>query len=284
MFLKPGDTIECIAPASKFNPDCLPLIQNLIESWGFKAKISAPFSEEEWLCTHSEKKRFEILQNALLDPSTNAIWGIHGGYGSGQLLPYLDAMTPPPRPKLLLGFSDLTMLHLFVNKKWNWPSLHTPSARGVALEKVSKASIENLRRWLLGTCDPLEITPLNHAPLPSSATIVGGNLSLVATSLGTPWQIETQNHLLFLEEIGEKAYRIDRMLNQLAQAKLFQNAQGVLLGDFLLRDAKDDPDIKKLLKKWTEQMECPVFSISAGHGFENLVVPLNFKIPLSPLR
>ncbi len=273
--LMTNDTVEFIAPASKFDPSCLHEIKNLVEGWGFRAKISCPFSDE-WLCTTGERERFEVLKNALLDPEVKAIWGVHGGHGCTHLLPYLDHMPEPPFPKLLMGFSDITALHLFVHKKWNWGALHCPSARQAALAKACPQSIEGIKNFLSGKVSEIAVKALNGGGDVRDATIVGGNLSLVTSSLGTPWQIETEGKFLFLEEIGERAYKVDRMLTHLQQAGVMKKARGVIWGDFIQRETlQADEQTKKLLSEWTEKLPFPVYSVEAGHGFKNTPIPLN---------
>ncbi len=284
LFLKPHDTIEFIAPASKFDTKILLKITHLMQEWGLKAKISCPMNPSDWLCSTGEKERFDILQNALTDPHTQAIWVTWGGYGSAHLLPYLDQLVMPAIPKLLMGFSDTTILHLFLNGKWKWPSLHCPSAHQVALHKISKESISALKGVIFKNAKPyfLNIYPMNKycsKELEGTFTeLVGGNLSLIMSSLATPWQIQTQDKFLFVEEVGEAAYRIDRMFHQLLQAKIFDKVKGIIFGEFIQRQTQEiDEQIKKILEQWALKLPIPIFSCKAGHGTRNDPIPLQCK-------
>jgi muramoyltetrapeptide carboxypeptidase len=276
LLIYPNDTVEFIAPASKFNPDILPKVSDLMRKWGLKAKISCPMSESELFCTTGEKERFEVLRQALADPEVKAIWVTWGGYGCCHLLPYLDQLPKPPTPKLLMGFSDTTMLHNFVHKKWHWPSLHCSSAHQTALNKISKESIEALKGLIFGEPYSLALTPMNGHCKNVTAPVVGGNLSIVASTLGTPWQIETEGRFLFLEETGEAAYRVDRMLHQLLQAGLLNGLSGLIFGEFIQRETQvADRQTIQVLNQWAAKLPIPIFSCKVGHAMDNYPIPLN---------
>jgi muramoyltetrapeptide carboxypeptidase len=287
LFLKQNDIIEVIAPASKFDTKILLTVENFLNNWGLKAKISCPMSNEELFCSTTEKERFKILKNSLENPNINAIWVAWGGYGSAHLIPYLENLKLPTHPKLLMGFSDTTILHIFFNQKWNWPSLHCPSIAQAVLKKISQNSISALKKILFQNQKPylLDVFPMNKYCSKSfhdlTIQIVGGNLAIVVSSLATTCQISAQNKFLFLEDTSEPAYRVDRMLHQLYQAKIFDKVKGVILGEFTQKQTKAMDDLtKKVLDQWIEKLQVPIFSCKVGHGLENYPIPLNCDIKL----
>jgi muramoyltetrapeptide carboxypeptidase len=151
---------------------------------------------------------------------SKAIWAIRGGYGAAKLIPFLDELSPPKTNKLLLGFSDITALHLFLENKWHHASLHC----AVINQLINNPELlYELKPILFGEEVQIiydQLIPLNDlAKLNEiiNATITGGNLSIVQTSIATSWQINTENKIIFLEDVGEEGYRIDRMLNQLLE-------------------------------------------------------------------
>ncbi|TAL62502.1 MAG: LD-carboxypeptidase, partial [Legionella sp.] len=216
--LKPHDLVEIIAPASRCSEKVLQDLKNLLESWSLNCLISEALFGDDILCANSDAKRLASLKNALTHPESKAIICVRGGYGSMRLIPGLYDLKPPKEPKIFLGMSDITALHLFLENHWNWPSVHGALAR----DKFSEESILATQSLLFGKPSrALMGKPLNQfaeKEYKVESTITGGNLTLVQSSLGTKWQINGQNKVVFLEEVGERGYRIDRMLEHLKQA------------------------------------------------------------------
>lgn len=185
----------------------------------------------------------------------------------------------------MLGLSDITALHIFVQQAWQWPSLHCPSISQFALKKISDASLYSLSTLLQDSAHySLPLEPMNAAAKnaqPITAPIIGGNLTLVQASLGTCWQLNADHKILLLEEVNEAAYRIDRMLHHLAQAKLFKSVKAVLFADFLIHN-QTDTSTQEVLKHWAHTLTTPVLQLNnVGHGHENLSVPLGTDIQLN---
>lgn len=276
--LKVGDTVEFIAPASKFNPKYIPTVESLMKNWGLNSKFSCPISPKEWLVAASDEERFNALKSALYNPESKAIWFMWGGYGCSRLIPYLEALSPPKMPKWLMGFSDFTALHLFVNKCWGWPSIHSPAPIQVAKNSVCPVTISLLRELLMGnTPYHLSLTPLNSkGSFSINGSLIGGNLSLILSSLATSWEIETKDKILFIEDYGEAAYRVDRMLQQLKQAGLLKGIKALLIGDFVQKKTLiPDKLTIRLLNEWAKGLDVPVFKIKSGHGIQNYPILLN---------
>ncbi|MDF2691050.1 MAG: mccF [Gammaproteobacteria bacterium] len=282
-YLQSGDIVEIIAPASKFDPAVLDKIKHFLSGWGLKARFADELMGEDFLFANTDAKRFAGLKKALEAPDSKAIWAIRGGYGCARLLAELDKLKRPAHFKWLMGFSDITALHIYVNQKWQWPSLHCASANQIATQLISEDSIRSTQNFILGHYHPytLELEPLNE--LASSAdevyaTVTGGNLSIVMTSLATDWQIDSKDKFLFIEDVNEEPYRIDRMLNHLFQAGLLSPIKALLIGDFTQSDKKrDGSEMQAVLQYWIEQLKVPALKVKIGHAVENYPIPFASK-------
>lgn len=275
--LKPGDSVDIIAPASRCSDQQLDAIKELFESWQLKCVIPEDIFGNDLLCANTDEIRFNHLKNALLNPQTKAVICARGGYGSMRLIPELAKITPPETAKIFVGMSDITALLLFLEQQWQWPTIHT----GPALDKFSPESINAIKPLLFGEVDHVqfnEITPLNKYAEKEQmieASVTGGNLCLIQTSIGTLWQMNAKNKIIILEETGERGYRVDRMLEHLHQAHLFNDTVAILLGDFI---KGNDPDgsstIEPVIKRFAEQCEIPVLRIKGiGHDYINFPIP-----------
>lgn len=269
-YLQAGDTVDIIAPGSRCKVEILEKVKQLLATWGLQCNISPAIFGEDLHCANSAAERLQQLKQALSNQTSKAIWCLRGGYGSAKLIPFLNKIKPVKQTKFFIGFSDVTVLHLFLEQNWGWSTLHAPSAKQVALNEVSLESIDTLKRLLFGTINILsyKLTPLNSPAKINhilKASVTGGNLSLIQTSIGTAWQIDTTDKILLLEDVNERAYRVDRMLEHLEQAGIFKKAKAILLGDFT---GGEEPDGKSLmqetLKNFAEYYKIPVLGMSGG--------------------
>ena len=281
--LKPGDSVEIIAPASRCSDEVLSDLKELLTSWQLNCIIDNDIFGPDLLCANTDEIRFRSLKNALQHSETKAIICARGGYGSMRLIPALRQITPPRYPKLFVGMSDLTALHLFLEQQWQWPTIHGALAR----DKFSSKSIASLKSILFGEVEQVELfgLPLNrHAEKNSiiETTLTGGNLSLVQTSIGTLWQINGKHKIIFLEEVSERGYRIDRMLEHLCQAAIFKDAAAIFFGDFIEGNEPNGSSlIKPVLKRFAQHCAIPVVQISGiGHGYINTPIPLGTQVKL----
>ena len=288
VYLKPGDIIDIVAPSSKCHPSVLGKIRELLDAWGLNCRISDDIFGESILYANSDEKRFSHLQYALLNEESKAVWCLLGGYGSTKLIPMLNKLKPPAKSKIFIGFSDTTALHIFLQGQWDWSTIHGPSAYQASLNKVSVDSINLLKKIIFneGFISYDQITPLNSIAMNNSvicAPIIGGNLHLIQASLGTAWQINADDKIIFIEEINERAYRIDRALAHLSQVGLFEKTKAILFGDLI---DKGEPDGKFLvmdtIKEFASQCRLPVLQINnIGHGPINNPIILGRTAQLS---
>jgi muramoyltetrapeptide carboxypeptidase len=290
-FLKPGDTVDIVAPSSGCHPGVLDKVKALLDSWELQYHIPDTLLGSHILCANSDEKRFEHLQSALRNPNSKAIWCLVGGYGATRLMPHLLSMKTKGIPKLLIGMSDITAIHLFLQQQWGWPTLHGSSARMSAIGKVDPVSIEQLKRFIFGLEKQMHyeaLIPLNAVAQKNQTIegkLIGGNLTIIQNSLGTPWQIKAEDKILFIEEYNERSYRMDRALEQLKQAKVFHHIKGILFGDMIdLPEENGQSLIKATLDQFAHSCDFPVFQIrNIGHGFTNqpLLLGHDAKIKVS---
>lgn len=181
----------------------------------------------------ADAQRAKDLQDAFSDPTIQGILCIRGGYGAGRLLPLLNWREIARHPKVFCGYSDVTALHIALNQSCHMVTYQTPMPSTEYFKPIDEFSATYLRRALFGALTGPMPMGDNVETLSSGSvkgTLCGGNLSLVRDSLGTPWEIDTRGKILFLEDIGEKTYRIDGMLTQLRNAGKLSDCAGILFG------------------------------------------------------
>jgi muramoyltetrapeptide carboxypeptidase len=279
--LKKNSIIDIIAPASGVSEvSTLEKLKNVLVSWQLIPRISPELFGPDLLCANTDEKRFQQLKDALFNPSSSAIWCLRGGYGCTRLIPSLLKLTAPEKCKLFIGFSDITALHLFLQQKWHWQTLHAPSLNQVVHNLIEPEYSDELKKIIFGQLKHLEYElkpyPNHHSSLDGiEAPITGGSLSLVQTSLGTDWQIETKNKILFLEDVNEFAYRIDRMLQHLQQSEILGHVKAILLGDFTFpAKIEEERKIQAVLERFAKKQNFPVLRCpDIGHGKKNRSLP-----------
>ena len=180
-----------------------------------------------------DAQRAQDIQDAFADPEIQGILSIRGGYGAGRLLPLLDWDAIAKHPKVFTGYSDVTVMHIALNQMGKMVTYQTPMPSTEYYQPIDEFSMTYLRRALFGALTgpmPMDGQGTTFQSGTAKGRLCGGNLSLVADSLGTPWEIDTRGKILFLEDIGEKTYRVDAMLTQLRNAGKLDDCAGILLG------------------------------------------------------
>ncbi|RZA08689.1 MAG: LD-carboxypeptidase [Proteobacteria bacterium] len=261
--------------------------------WGYAVRVDDTITEKFRYFAGTDQTRADALIRLIRDPSVGTIWCARGGYGATRLLKLLDAAKAPAllrkNPKLLFGFSDVTALHFYFHQH-GLASVHAPMP-GTAAWGVLKPSTEKILRATLA--GKLETGAASHTAAwkpkilhttgkEAEGIILGGNLSLVATLAGTPWQPNLNGALLFLEDCGEAPYRVDRMLTQLDNAGMLKKIRGVLLGDFedgvVYRDDAERKHWRAIFLERFAHLGIPVLSnLPVGHGKRNEPLPLGVK-------
>lgn len=277
-----GDCVDIVAPGWATEPHIPKIAREFLSSWGLVPRVPKNFLRPHFLGSHRREDRGAHLENALLAKDSKVIWCLRGGYGSLHLLEQLNRLQRPSQVKLLIGISDITSLHSFLAAKWQWPTLHGPLLDRVAQGKIKEREMTELKNILFGKVDTIEfkrLKPLNQQARKKHALrgpLVGGNLMVFQSLIGTPYQVSLKNKILFLEDIGERAYRVDRALEHLWQAGPLQEIQALIFGDFIGGQEKNGRDLTpKLMKIWAERLKVPVLKgLEAGHKELQRPVPL----------
>ena len=250
-----------------------------LEEMGYRVRpgesLSAP--PDDWRAGPAGRRARE-LEEAFADPEIRAVWCVRGGYGATELLPLLDYGCISAHPKPLIGYSDITALHLAVQRRCRMVTFHGPMAADLAAadpdtrEKLAHALAwtGERTRWTL----PSGWHPETLAPGRASGRLVGGNLSLVAALAGTPWAAQAAGSILLLEEVNEPPQRLARLLFQLAASGILTRAAGILLGQFTRCDGAHG-DAHTLLTEYFSGWPQPVLAgLPVGHGRPNGTLPL----------
>ncbi len=281
--LKSGDTIAVAATASSFDREAFLKGVQKIESWGFKVRYREDIFSKQRYLAGSDERRWEELKGYLLDPTVKAIFFARGGYGSMRILPCLSELPSDLPAKILMGYSDITSILTYFSQQHHWVTFHGPVVAKDIGDRMETAGESSLLRVLtdpapLGKIHP----PSGSAIFPGQAEgrLVGGCLSLIISSLGTPYQLKTNDAILFLEDVGEKLYSLDRMLTQLKYAGTFKGVRGIVFGP--LKDTHDEPEvIKGLLKELLTDLEIPIlFGYPSGHIEDSWTIPFGLPVKL----
>lgn len=281
--LMPGDTIGIIAPAGPSRCN-IKKVYNAIRRYGYKVKIGAScyLSYNGYLAGPDEIRAKE-LENMFLDKDIDAIMCLRGGYGTTRILDLIDYDIIMNNPKIFIGFSDITALHIVFNQKCNLVTYHGLMAQNSPdWDEFSYVSLINALNFEkeLEIRNPEEKNIYTIKKGYAQGKIVGGNLSLIIASLGTKYEIDTKDKILFIEEIGEYTYRIDRMLTHLYHAGKFDDCNGIIFGDF--RDCRksneEDSPIYNLLREIAHKCNKPaIYNLKSGHCFPMVTLPLGLE-------
>lgn len=230
-YLQPGDEVAILSPASFPPTENWKQGVEVLENWGLRVRMAPNYLSRHFGLGGTDAERLSDLQQMLDDPSIKAIFPIRGGYGSSRLLDSLDFSGFKANPKWIVGFSDITALLCEVDRL-GFASIHGPMPHNFC-QKGGESALQNLHSLLFegSTSVSAPSHPLNRLG-EASAEIIGGNLSLLCHLIGSPTFASTAGKILFLEEIGERLYHVDRMLLQLKRAGLFQNLAGLIVGGF----------------------------------------------------
>jgi len=277
-YLTDLDEISLIAPASSAPVD---VFENTLELTKKDIKVSFHPKFNRTKLYFAQERDFQIQDfiSSLNSPSP-VMWSLRGGYGSMRLIPELLKIKKPKITKCFIGFSDNTALHLFLNQKWNWPTLHGINYSSIPYHKKEYQELLKILRGEVKE-KSFRLKPLNSAAKDLThieGVITGGNLRIVQSSLGTPWQIKTKGKILFLEDVGERGYSIDRMFEQLYQAGIIgPEVKAIVLGAFTEGLEKNGKDMKdKAIKRWSQILPIPLYAnLPCGHGTKNFTLPFN---------
>jgi len=290
--LQPGDTVGLITPSAFVaDPDDLAKAERTIRFFGLKPKWGKNVRKKFGYVGGTTQERLDDLHAAFSDPEVKAVIPTRGGYGCGHLLDGIDYDLVRRNPKILLGYSDITALHLAFQRKCGLVTLHGPTP----LSGFTEYTIRNLRRALFDpnpiglVTNPVEENQLRprHTlrtirPGRASGRLVGGNLTLIMATMGTPFEVDTRGKIFFIEDVDEQPYSIDRMLTNLRLAGKLQAAAGIVFGecsDCSPREYKPSFStgtltLGEVLDEILGKLNIPVLTgLTIGHTADQLTLP-----------
>jgi muramoyltetrapeptide carboxypeptidase len=285
--LNKGDTIGVIAPASPPNKDNLKRSLSFLEELGLKVKMGDHVYDQYGYLAGKDEDRLADLHKMFLDKEIKAIICAGGGYGTGRIASQIDYSLIINNPKIFWGYSDITFLHTAIRQQTGLVTFHGPMlASDIGKEDADPLS----KQYFSQLFEPFVLDyPEGVSNLETladgnaSGILTGGNLSLLASTIGTPYEIDTKNKLLLIEDINEEPRAVDRMLNQLHMAGKLEDAAGLIIGDFNNCVPQRDLSLEldEVLDTYIKKVNKPALKgFNIGHCSPHISVPLGVKAEL----
>lgn len=280
--LKKGDTIGIIAPASCTTYDRVLEAKKNLEDMGYQVVLGECTKKQWYSYAGTDEERAEEINNFFADKDIDAIICMRGGYGCNRLVELLDFEMIKRNPKIFVGYSDITTLHIALNEKANLITFHGPMAVSNFTGNYNRDTYENFIEILSNLKDEQsiknitkELGVLNEGR--AKGKLVGGNLATLIATLGTEYDLDYNGKILFLEDIGEKTYKIDRFLNQLKKHGVFEKIEGLVLGDFknCTQASEKDMTLLEVFQNYFKELKKPIiYNFESGHSEPMLTLPL----------
>lgn len=285
--LADGDTVGIVAPAGPLRRGSYSAIEQALNTMGFSVKFGASCkSRYRGYLSATDQVRADDVNRMFADDGVDGIICMRGGYGTPRLLDLIDYPLIEKHPKVFVGFSDITALHGAINQNSKLVTFHGPMAYNVpAWDQFTKETF-------ISAVNIVDTYDLHNPPGEEILTItegmgegklVGGNLSLITAMMGTDYELDTKDKILFIEEIGEPIYKIDKMLTQLLMAGKLEHCSGIVFGDFhnCQKEHYDDFDLMELIKDRVGALEIPcVCNVKSGHCMPMITLPLGMTCAL----
>jgi len=277
-----GDRVAIVAPAGKIDPAVVDFAEARLESWGLNVVLGEHIFNQHFQYAGTDEERLSDFQKALDDESVNAILCARGGYGLIRIVDQLDFTKFKTNPKWIIGFSDITILHSFIQSNLGIETLHATMAAGLKED----VSAETLRTSLFGESLSYELdTHPFSKPRDTMGILVGGNLALLCSLIGSVSDIDTEGKILFIEDVGEYLFRLDRLMWTLKRAGKLDKPAGLIVGNFNDMRDNDNPFGKtayEIISEAVEAYDFPVsFGFPAGHEKDNRALILGRTVNLS---
>ncbi len=273
-YLKLGDTIGIVCPAGYMPFEKAQTCIETLKAWGFKVIPGKTLGHQFNYFSGTDEERCDDLQGMMDDKNIDAILCGRGGYGMGRIIDKLDFTKFKKHPKWIVGFSDITVLHSHLFSNYKIASLHAPMAAAFNDGEYKNQYIQSLHEALLGKkADYKTQGSTLDQPGNAKGILVGGNLSLLVNIIGTSTDIKTKNKILFIEEVGEYIYGVDRMMYQLKRSGKLDRLKGLIIGRF--SDMKDTTipfgqPVEQAIKDLVKDYDYPVcFGFPVSHDKEN---------------
>lgn len=282
-YLSKGNTIGLLAPAGFMPVEKMQACIETLDAWGYNVQMGATtHSASATYFSGTDEERLNDLQEMLDNPYIHAVLCARGGYGSSRLIDDLDFKRFRKKPKWIAGFSDITVLHSHLYSHYKIASLHAPMAAAFNNGEENNAYVQSLRKALEG--EPADYRVAGHGfnkPGKTEGELVGGNLSLLIHLTGTASDIKTKNRILFLEDIGEYLYSLDRMMVQLKRCGKLDKLAGLIIGGFSEMKDTERPfgkTVHEIIYDHVKEYDYPVcFNFPVSHEKENYALKIGVK-------
>ncbi len=282
-----GDTIGVVAPSG---PSCLANVEKgivVLEDMGFKVKIGMSCYSKYGYLAGKDELRAGDINSMFADDDIDGIICLRGGYGTPRILEKIDYDNIRKNPKVYVGYSDITAIHIAINQISGLVTFHGPMITSDIIHNFQGFSKESLLNTITNNGVIGDVKNPNEENIQcfyrgkAEGRIIGGNLALICSTLGTPYEIDTRNKLLFLEDIGEEPYRVDRMLTQLRLAGKLQEVSGIILGDWN-NCVPENPEKSLTLMEVFEDIILPlkkptIANVKAGHCSPMITLPFGIN-------
>lgn len=288
-YLQPGDTIGIVCPAGYLSKEDAQTCIETLQQWGYKVKTGKTLdSNSNNYFSGTDEERLADLQAMLDDDTVKAILFGRGGYGTGRIIEDIRFKKFKKKPKWLIGFSDITVLHSHIHANYKIATLHSPMVGAFNHDGFNSEYVLSLKNALEGK--PADYSCAPHAfnkPGKAKGQLVGGNLALLAHLTGTSSDISTKGKILFLEDVGEYLYNIDRMLYQLKRSGKFDHLEGLIIGGFTENNDTQRPfgkevyDIVNDVVKGYDYPICFNFPVSHERGNYALKVGMKHQLEIT---
>lgn len=284
--LRPGDTLTFVSPASPIVAEKLDRAIQMLTEAGYKVKVAPHAFDSTGYLAGADADRAADLQAAFDDPETNAVYCTRGGYGCVRLLPFLDLDRMAASGKMFLGFSDVTTLHLALNRR-GLPTVHAPMGLSFSVDRAPWVVESFLNVLVGGNPVPAEATKGTTLVGGSAeGAVTGGCLCLLTDSIGTPDALELEGKIVLIEDVDEDPHRVDAMLTHLITANLIQEVAGIVVGEMTRTDERSDPSIgalpwREIVRDRLARLGIPtILDFPFGHGANMLSLPLGIPARL----
>lgn len=286
--LQVGDTVGVVAPASW--PDRTKALRavELLKRWGLNVQYGQSLSRRHGYLAGTDPERADELHQMFVDEQVKAIFCVCGGYGSPRIAERLDYSLIRANPKIFWGYSDITFLHVSIVQHAGLLTVHGPMLSSDLGQESAHPQTKQTFQQLFNPTPfayTEEISPLKClVPGKAEGALIGGNLSLLVSTLGTPYEVDTRGKLLFIEEVDEEPYRVDRMLNQLRMAGKFADAAGILICNFqncVPGKRKESLTLEEVIEDHVVTAGKPTVSgFMIGHCSPNFALPVGIEASL----
>ena len=280
--LKKGDVIGVAAPSARFDRTLFDKGLMCLENMGFRTRVHEGIFGKLRYLAGTDRERADIVNRLFADPEVKAVISVRGGFGAMRILAYMDWESVRRNPTLFIGFSDATALISALTQEAGIEAVHGPNL--VSLAKANQVTRDGFYRTVTGRLAEITITGAQRITGGrAEGRFVGGNLATLVHMVGTPFQPDFSGGILFLEDVGEPAYKIDRMLSQMKMAGCFDTIKGVVTGSF--EDCANSDYIPEIISEIFGDMNIPVMmGLAAGHGETNLSLRMGQRVVMEADR